>query len=99
MNPFRTAGLFAALVSAMLALPASLVSAGPATPPPLPLLFGNESAAYPDGPAALLFNPAASGLRYPNEFALTFIDPLHGDEAWRGALAIGGFSIASSFER
>ena len=88
MNPSLRRRLVAASLIAALASPAAASVPAPSLSP---LLFGNESAAYPEGPAALLFNPAASGIRYPSEFALTMLDPKAGDDAWRGSFAIRGF--------
>jgi hypothetical protein len=87
-----TAGV---LFSLMLAVPAT---AGPATPPSAFFLFGNESAAYADGPGSLLFNPAA-GVRYRNEFALTLLDQPRSKDALRGALTMNSFTLAASGER
>src|SRR5258705_5309266 len=78
----------------ILLVPAPLV-AGPTLPPEL-LLHGNESVAYPDGPAALLFNPAALGVRYPSELALTMLDSQSGADGYRGAFTAGGFRVSAA---
>lgn len=87
------------LAIAALASPASAGDAPfqPGAPPSLSsLLFAAESAAEAEGPASLRFNPAIAGLRYPSEFAFSVWTP-HGErDQYRGALALGGFTIASS---
>ena len=63
-----------------------------------PFLFGLEGASYQDGAASLLFNPAATGLRYPSELAITWLDSRLGKNAWRGILTRDNLSLAASAE-
>ncbi len=79
-------GLTPLAFAALLGLAASALAASAhaaAVPPPPALLFGNESAAAADAGGSLLFNPAALGLRYPSEFALSYAADAAGAPTWR----------------
>jgi protease-4 len=69
-----------------------------AAPAPSANLFldGVESVAQPDGPVSLLFNPAAAGVRYPSEFALSMLDARVGKDAYRGAFGKSGLVLSLS---
>ena len=83
------------VASALLALPLGLFpTASSGQTQVLP--HDSESAAFPDGPASLLFNPAAAGVRYPSELALTTLVPREGAELYRAACTSGGFSFSAT---
>lgn len=68
------------------------------------LLDGNESVAAADGAAALTINPAALGIRYPSELALSYTDPASGGGEVRAFGTAGGLGLglerrAGDFQR
>ena len=65
-------------------------------PPLLPLGYGYESAAANGSPATLVFNPAAIGVRYPQELAFTMMQLRDGHAVYRGALAASRFTLGMS---
>ncbi len=73
--------VLAALLVLAVSPPVSASPAPPSTPAPV---YGNESAAAADAGASLLFDPAALGLRYPSELALSYGEDAAGRAAWRG---------------
>ena len=85
----RTLVRLALAVAAVLVASPAFAQSSPADP-----LDVFESVAYADGPTALRFNPAELSVRYPSEFALSFVDRRFGDDAMFGALEANGFRIA-----
>jgi protease-4 len=61
-----------------------------------PVLYGNESVVATDGASGFFVNPAAGGLRYPNELLLSWSDLEPSTTVLRGALALGGFALAGT---
>lgn len=82
---FRRAAL---LVS--LALPATGAGAAHA----FPFVYGNESVAATDDATGFLVNPAAGGIRYPDELLLARTDREGEERAWLGALSHEGAGFA-----
>lgn len=80
---------------ALAALLAAAASRAGADPPPL---LGNESVSSVEGADAVFWNPAAVGLRYPQELLLSFSDE-PGGGLRRGALAGRGLGFGVVSER
>jgi len=78
------------LLAALLPAPAAAVAP---TPPRELLLEGDESVATTEGARAMLFNPAALGLRYPSELRVSWSRLQPRGEVNHELLALGGFGL------
>ena len=57
------------------------------------LVYGNESVAVTDDASGFLINPAAGGIRYPEEMVLSLTDFEPGGRAYRGVMSHGRFGV------
>ena len=92
----RLALLASAALALGLAAPARAAVPTPEFPP---TWFGEESVASTDGAVGFLVNPAAGGVRYPSELALSLGEVEPDRRLTRGVWSFGGFAVERAISR